>query len=72
MQKYKEVQYLVVYYSQKITLLELNYNIYNKELLAIIAILKEQRVFLQGTIELFVVKTDYKNLISFLTIKELN
>jgi len=27
---------------------------------------------LQGIIELFIIKTDYKNLIGFLTIKELN
>jgi len=53
-------------------LLELNYNIYNKELLGIVAVFKEWRVFLQGIIELFVVKIDYKNLIGFLTIKELN
>ena len=46
-QKYKDkIQHLVVYYSHKITLLELNYNIYNKELLAIIIALKERRVFL--------------------------
>jgi hypothetical protein len=61
-----------MYYSKKITLLKLNYNIYNKELLAIITVLKEWRVFLQGIIELFIVKTDYKNLIGFLTTKELN
>jgi hypothetical protein len=61
-----------VYYSRKITLLELNYNIYNKELLAIITVLKEWRVFLQGTTELFIIKMDYKNLIGFLTTKELN
>jgi hypothetical protein len=35
-----------VYYSKKITLLELNYDIYNKELLAIVTVLKEWRVFL--------------------------
>jgi hypothetical protein len=29
-------------------------------------------VFLQGTIKLFIVKTDYKNLTEFLTTKELN
>jgi len=29
-------------------------------------------VFLQGIIETFIVKIDYKNLIEFLTIKELN
>ena len=40
-QKYKKIWHLVVYYSQKITPLELNYNIYNKELLTIIAVLKE-------------------------------
>ena len=42
MQKYKDkVWYLVIYYSHKIIPLELNYNIYNKELLAIITALKE-------------------------------
>jgi len=61
-----------VYYSRKLTLLELNYDIYNKELLGIVAVFKEWRVFLQGIIELFIVKIDYKNLIGFLTIKELN
>ena len=40
-QKYLNGQYLVVYYSRKIILLELNYNIYNKELLSIVAVLKE-------------------------------
>ena len=53
-------------------LLKLNYNIYNKELLGIVAVLKEQRAFLQGIEKLFVVKIDYKNLIGFLIIKELN
>ena len=40
-QKYLNKQYLVVYYSYKITPLELNYNIYNKELLGIVAVLKK-------------------------------
>jgi hypothetical protein len=35
------IWYLVVYYSKKITLLELNYDIYNKELLAIVTVLKK-------------------------------
>jgi hypothetical protein len=35
-----------MYYSKKITPLELNYNIYNKELLIVIAVLKKWRVFL--------------------------
>ena len=40
-QKYLDRWHLVIYYSYKITLLELNYNIYNKELLGIVAALKE-------------------------------
>ena len=54
------------------TLAELNYNIYNKELLGIVTALKEWRAFLHSTIELFKVITDYKNLVEFLTTKELN
>jgi len=53
-------------------LLELNYNIYDKELLGIVATLKEWRAFLQGTVESFIVKTDHKNLTGFLITKELN
>ena len=63
---------LVEYYSCKMTPPELNYNIYNKELLGIVIVLKKQRAFLQRTIELFIIKTDYKNLTGFLTIKKLN
>ena len=41
-QKYKDgIQHLIVYYSKKLTLVELNYNIYNKELLVIVTVLKE-------------------------------
>ena len=50
----------------------MNYNIYDKELLGIVAVFKELRAFLQGIMELFIVKMDYKNLIGFLTTKELN
>ena len=40
-QKYLDGWYLVIYYSYKMTLLELNYNIYNKKLLGIVAALKK-------------------------------
>ena len=40
-QKYLNRWYLIIYYSYKMTLLELNYNIYNKELLGIVAALKK-------------------------------
>ena len=49
---------------------ELNYDIYNKELLSIVTALKEQRAFLYSTIELFGVITDHKNLVGFLTTKK--
>ena len=51
---------------------ELNYNIYNKELLGTVVALKEQRAFLYSIMELFKVIMDYKNLVGFLTIKKLN
>ncbi len=72
LQKYDGVWYLVVYYSRKMTPPELNYNIYDKELLGIIAAFKEWRAFLQGILEPFIVKMDYKNLTGFLMTKELN
>ena len=40
-QKYLNKWYLVTYYSCKITPLKLNYDIYNKELLGIVAALKK-------------------------------
>ena len=46
-QKHEDkIQHPIAYYSRKLTPLELNYNIYDKELLAIVAVLKEWRVFL--------------------------
>jgi len=41
-------------------------------LLVIVTAFKKWRVFSQSIIELFMVKTDYKNLIGFLMLKELN
>ena len=46
-QQYLDGQHPVIYYSQKITPAELNYDIYNKELLGIVTVLKEWRAFLQ-------------------------
>ena len=46
-QKYKDkIWYLIVYYSKKLTPPELNYNIYDKELLVIVTVLKKWRAFL--------------------------
>ena len=62
----------MVYYSRKIILAELNYNIYNKKLLDIVTVLKKWKPFLYNITELFKVVINYKNLIEFLTTKELN
>ena len=40
-QKHLDRWHLVAYYSRKMTPLELNYNIYNKELLGIVTVLKK-------------------------------
>ena len=40
-QKYPDKQHLVIYYNCKMIPPELNYNIYNKELLGIVAVLKK-------------------------------
>ena len=45
-QKYLDRWHLITYYSCKMTPLELNYNIYNKKLLGIIAVLKKWKAFL--------------------------
>ena len=45
-QKHLDGWYLVAYYSCKMTPPELNYDIYNKELLGIVAVLKKWRAFL--------------------------
>ena len=54
------------------TLVELNYNIYNKKLLGIVTVLKKQKAFLYSTTKPFKIITDYKNLTKFLTTKDLN
>ena len=72
MQKHDGIWHSVAYYSRKMTPLELNYDIYDKELLGIVAVFKKWRVFLQKTLKPCTVKTDHKNLTGFLTTKELN
>jgi hypothetical protein len=51
---------------------ECNYEIYDKELLAIIRCLKHWKPKLESTDILIKVFTDYKNLEYFITIKELS
>ena len=62
----------VAYFSSKHTAAECNYEIYDKELLAIVKSLKEWRPELQGIQEPFEILTDYKNLKYFTSTKTLN
>ena len=62
----------VAFFSSKHTAPECNYEIYDKELLAIVKALEEWRPELQGTEEAFEIVTDHKNLQTFMTTKQLN
>ena len=62
----------VAYYSRKMTGPELNYDIHDKELLAIVEALKEWRVYLEGSKYPIQIFTDHKNLLYWTTTKQLN
>ena len=57
----------VCFYSRKFTPAELNYPIYDKELLAVVAAFKQWRVYLEGAATPVKVYTDHKNLEYFST-----
>jgi hypothetical protein len=65
-------QQLIAFHSRKLSLAELNYEIYDKELLAIVDAFREWRVYLEGSKYPVQVYTDHKNLIYFTTTKQLN
>src|SRR4051812_6184472 len=62
----------VAFFSKKLSGPQLNYPIYDKELLAIIEAFREWRPYLSGTTYEVQVYTDYKNLQYFTSTKELN
>ena len=62
----------VAYRSRKFSGPELNYDVYNKELLAIVDAFEEWRTYLEGSRHPIVVYSDYKNLSYFTTTKKLN
>src|SRR5258707_14224321 len=53
------------YLSHALTLTEQNYQVYNRELLAIVAALKACRHILHGSPHPMIVRTDHKNLIYY-------
>jgi len=62
----------IAYYSRKMTGPELNYDIHDKELLAIVEAFREWRVYLEGTTLPVQVYTDHKNLLYWTSTKTLN
>ena len=62
----------IAYYSRKMTGPELNYDIHDKELLAIVESFREWRVYLEGTKYPVQVYTDHKNLLYWTSTKQLN
>src|SRR5947199_4853564 len=62
----------VAFLSRKFTPAELNYQIHDKELMAIVAACEEWRHYLEGARFPITVYTDHKNLVYFMTTKALN
>ena len=71
-QKHGEVLKLVAYFSKKMTPVECNYMIYDKELLAIVKSFKTWRPELASVNEPVKVLTNHQNLEHFVTTKQLN
>ena len=66
------VLYPIIYFLKQLNPAEYNYEIYNKELLAIIRYFKQWQPKLEGIKFLIKVFSDYKNLQYFTTIKQLS
>lgn len=61
----------IAFHSRKLVEAELNYDIHDKELLAIVIAFKTWRTYLEGAGHTVLVKTDHKNLTFFTKTKEL-
>ena len=62
----------MAFYSKSLSLVEQNYEIHDKEMLAIIRVLEEWRHFLEGARHPVEIWTNHKNLEYFMTAKKLN
>jgi len=62
----------VAFISKSLSDIERNYEIYNKEILAIVRCLEAWRHFLEGTVVKFEIWTDHKNLEYFMKAQKLN
>jgi len=68
----EEKWHLVAFYRKSLSLVERNYEIHDKEMLAIICLLEEWKHFLEGAWHLVEIWIDHKNLEYFMTAKKLN
>lgn len=59
----------IAYHSRKLSPAELNYEIYDKEMLAIVEALRVWRAYTEGSRHQITIYTDHKNLIYFITSK---
>ena len=64
-------QHFVTYFSRKFSSTKQNYDIHDKELFAIIIFLKIWRIYVEEALE-FTIYMNHKNLLQFITIKQLN
>ena len=71
-QYYEDTLRPIAYYSRKLSPPEINYEVHDKELLAIVACFYQWRPFLLSNSEPIQVITDHRNLLHFSTSKKLN
>ena len=68
----QEQKQLITCYAWKLTLTEQQYDVHDREMLAIVEVLEQWRAYLQETKYQTIIKSDHKNLQYFMTTKKLN
>ncbi len=71
-QEFNGKRHPIAYHSRKMSPAEQNYDIHDKELLAIVVALQHWRVYAEGAPGVIQIYTDHKNLLHFTTTKVLN
>jgi uncharacterized membrane protein len=71
-QLYIRIWHPVAFHSRKMAPAEINYEIHDKELLAIVDAFKQWRRYLESPVDTVLIYTDHKNLEYFMTTKVLN
>ena len=68
----EEQKWLIACYTWKLTFTEQQYNIHDREMLAIVKALEQWKAYLQEAKHQTIIKSDHKNLQYFMMIKKLN